>query len=288
MNFLLVIKFDYYIIKYGDYMKILLIADVHNKPAGSRKTLKSIKNIIEKSKCDLIVFLGDTVHGPATPKNYEKYLRQVLDLTGSIPFAAVFGNHDDECTTSKDEILDIMKSYNNCLTKGRDYILEMMGETLLFIDSGSYYDGEESFYDTVKTSQIDFALEKIKDKRAILFQHIIVPDIIDLIDEYDEKVKGAVRDGKKFYKFKNTVEYCGKLGERPCPPDISTGELEKLSPYLKAACFGHDHKNDFELELMGVKLIQCAGSGSNSYDRFCKSSVKILDTKTLETEKIFI
>lgn len=269
-------------------MKILLIADVHNRPNGSKKTLKSIKNVIEKTKCDLIVFLGDIVHGPATPKNYEKYLRQVLDLTGDIPFAAVFGNHDDECVTSKEEILNIMQIYDNCLTENRNYVIEMMGETLLFIDSGSYFDGEGSFYDTVKQQQIDFAIEKINHKKAILFQHIIVPDIMDLIDEFAVKVKGSVRDGKKFYKFKKNVAYKGKLGERPCPPDINTGELEKLSPYLKAACFGHDHKNDFEVEMMGVKLIQCAGSGKNSYDKFCRSSVKILDTKTLETEKIFI
>lgn len=269
-------------------MRILLIADVHNKPHGSKKTLRSIRNVIEKSNCDFMVFLGDTVHGPDTPNNYEKYLRQVFDLTGNTPFATVFGNHDDECETTKDEILKITKSYKNCLTKGRDYVFEMCGETLLFIDSGSYFDGDESYYDTVKEEQIDFAKSQIKGKKAILFQHIIMPDIMDCIDEFDKRVKGAVRDGGKYYKFKENVEFTGKLGERPCPSDINTGELAKLKNCLKACVFGHDHKNSFELYIDGVKFIQCAGSGSNSYDKFCKSSVKILDTVTLETEQIFI
>lgn len=269
-------------------MKILLIADVHNKPRGSKRTLKTIKNAIEKINCDLIVFLGDTVHGPATPNNYEYYLRQVLDLTGEKPFATVFGNHDDECKTTKEDILRVLKTYNNCLTQKGDYVVEMMGETLVFVDSGSYYDGEGSYYDVVKEEQISFVLSRIKGKKAILFQHIIVPDIMEAIDEYTHKVKGAIRDGKKYYKFKDNVDYSGVLGERPCPPDINTGELEKLAAHLKAMCFGHDHKNSFELELKGVKLIQCAGSGYNSYDKYCKSSLKILDTETLKTETIKI
>lgn len=268
-------------------MKILLIADVHNVPHGSKRTLKLIKKAIDNANCDLIVFLGDTVHGPSTPDNYEMYLRQVIDLTGNIPFATVFGNHDDEkCQTTKNDILSVLNSYDNCLTAGRDFVIEMMGETLVFIDSGAYYDGDGSYYDTVKKEQIDFVLNKIEGKKAILFQHIIVPDIMELIDEHKHFVKGAVLDGKRFYKFKDGVSYKGRLGERPCPPDINTGELDILAPHLKAMCFGHDHKNTFELEYKGVRLIQCGGSGSNSYDKLCRSTVKILDTETLETELI--
>lgn len=269
-------------------MKILLIADVHNKTNGSKKTLSKIKKAIDASGCDLIVFLGDTVHGPATPENYGFYLKQVLDLTGNIPFATVFGNHDDECDTSKEEILSVLQSYDNCLTQPGDYVVEMKGEILAFVDSGSYYNGEGSYYDTVKEEQINALIEKIKGKKAILFQHIIVPDIMDIIDEFRHWVKGAVWDGGKFYRFKNDVKFKGRLGERPCPPDINTGELERLAPHLKAMCFGHDHKNTFELCLKGVKLIQCGGSGSNSYDKLCRSTVKILDTETLDTELIYL
>lgn len=266
-------------------MKILLIADVHNIPHGSKRTLKSIKKVIKDTPCDLIVFLGDTVYGPYIKNDYEKYLRQVLDLTGDKPFATVFGNHDDECETTKEEILKVVQSYPNSLTNGRDYVVKMMGETLLFLDSGSYYGGEGSFYDTVKEEQITFAKEQIKGERAILFQHIIVPDIMDYVEAYR---KQFLLFGKDCYRFKKSVKYTGKLREKPCPPDINTGELKDLSPNLKAACFGHDHLNDFELDVMGVKLIQCAGASYNSYDRFSRSNVKLLDTKTLKTKQIYI
>ena len=268
-------------------MKILIIADVHNnscihKLKRRKDTLKCVKRAIDENPCDLIVFLGDTVHGPDFRfgcGSYEKRQREVYDLTGNTPFATVFGNHDDECKLTKEEILKVVESYPNCVTDGRNYVVKMKGETLLFIDSGSYYDGEGSFYDTVKEETVLWAEEQIKDgEKAILFQHIIMPDIMD----YVEKDK-AGRD-----KFKDGVEYTGRIDETPCPPNINTGELETLAPYLKAAVFGHDHMNDFELDIMGVRFIQCAGAGFNSYENERIAEFKIIDTETLETKRYCI
>lgn len=277
-------------------MKILLIADVHNRPLVSehsrKRTLNGLKKAIDNNPCDLIVFLGDIVHGPDFQKckdAYEPYLRQVLDLTKDLPFATVFGNHDDECDITKQELLDIIKSYPNALTKSENFVVNMMGETLLFVDSGSYYDGEESFYDTVKQPVIDWAKGEIQGKKAILFQHIIVPDIMDCMDEYNHFMPfcvGDVNKGGTWIKFKKGINKKGFMFERPCPPKINTGELEQLAPNLKGAVFGHDHVNSFELDLMGVRLIQCPGCGTNCYDKYFPSSVKMLDTKTMTTTRI--
>lgn len=278
-------------------MKILLIADVHNRPKSGafakKRTLSALKKVIADTESDLIVFLGDLVHGPdfkEVEEPYEKYLRQVLDLTRGKKFAMVFGNHDDECDTTKDEILSIVNTYSNSITNGRNYVSEMNNEVLLFIDSGSYYNGEESFYDIVPQSVIDWAIEQLKDKnkKAIMFQHIIVPNIIDCLDEYSHFMPFCVPGDSKWVKFKKGIPHTGFLGERPCPPNITTHQLEQLSPYLKAAVFGHDHLNDFEIVIDGVKLIQCAGSGSNCYDKLYPSSVKLLDTESLTTKKIYI
>lgn len=274
-------------------MKILLIADVHNRPLvterSRKRTLNGIKKAIDNNPCDLIVFLGDIVHGPDFQKcsdAYEPYLRQVLDLTKKISFATVFGNHDDECDITKQELLNIIKSYPNSLTESENFVLDMQGETLLFIDSGAYYDGEESYYDTVKQPVIDWAKEKTQGKKAILFQHIIVPDIMDCLDEYKHFMPLCVCGDHKWVKFKKGIQKTGFLGERPCPPVINTGELEQLAPNLKAAVFGHDHLNSFELDYMGVRLIQCPGCGTNCYDKYFPSSVKMLDTKTMTTTRI--
>ena len=275
-------------------MRILLVADVHIRPFAKEKaanaTLHGLKKAIQTANADLIVFLGDTVHGPDFQKStepYEKYLRRVLDLTGNTPFATVFGNHDDECDVTKDEILDIISTYPNSLTNGRNYTVDMMGEKLLFIDSGSYYDGEESYYDIVDDATVAWAKSEIMGQKAILFQHIIVPDIMTLCDEKPYYVPFWAYGDKRSVRLKKDVEHIGKMRERPCPPSIPTSELTELSPYLKGACFGHDHLNDFELEHMGVKIIQCRGAGYCCYDNHFRSGVKILDTKSMTTESIF-
>ena len=275
-------------------MRILLVADVHSRPFAKQKatnvTLFGLKNAIQKANADLIVFLGDIVHGPDFQKStepYEKYLRRVLDLTGNTPFATVFGNHDDECNVTKDEILDMISAYPNSLTNGRNYVVDMMDEKLLFIDSGSYYDGDESYYDIVDDDTVAWAKNEIVGQKAILFQHIIVPDIMTLCDEKPYYVPFWAYGDKHSVRLKKDVEHIGKMRERPCPPSIPTTELTELSPYLKGACFGHDHLNDFELEHMGVKIIQCRGAGYCCYDNHFPSGVKILDTKSMTTESIY-
>ena len=62
-------------------MRILLVADVHIRPFAKEKaanaTLLGLKKAIQTANADLIVFLGDTVHGPDFQKStepYEKYL----------------------------------------------------------------------------------------------------------------------------------------------------------------------------------------------------------------------
>lgn len=282
-------------------MKILIIADVHNRPIASRrahnKTIKGIKNAIDNIRCDLIVFLGDTVHGPdfrhEGDYDYEKYLREVLDLTGTRAFAYVFGNHDDECQITRDDILKLVDTYPNSVTRGRNYCIELCGETLLFIDSGSYYKNQdESLYDTVKKSVIEWAKKEIKGRKAILFQHIIMPE---LVEECMEIRQGFTLSKKwvngtngTIMRIKEDIEYTGNLKEYPCPPDISTDEFKSLAPNLKGAVFGHDHVNTFEFEHNGVRIIQCGGAGSNSYDWNVKSNVKLLDTETMTTETIYI
>ena len=267
-------------------MRILIIADVHHrfriKNYRLRRSLNGLKKAFSTLDYDLIVFLGDLVHGPDYGDDKGRYisdLKEVLDTTAGHPFAYVFGNHDDECAISKDEILDLIRSYENSLTDGRNYVLNMKDETLLFIDSGSYYEGDGSFYDVVPEDTIAWAKEQIKGKKAIAFQHIIVPDIRTVVDKH--KIgKGHI------YRFKPGYEYTGSLRESPSPPNINTGELKELAPYLKGIAFGHDHKNDFECLIEGVKIIQCPASGMNCYEFPRRPRAKILDTETMETELI--
>jgi len=271
-------------------MKIMIVADVHIRTRVNalrqKRTFKALKTTFSSIPCDMAVILGDLMHGPDYGDDKERYikdLRKALEIINGVPFAFVFGNHDDECAVTKQEILSIIGEYKNSLTEGENFVLRRNGETLVFIDSGSY-GGEESFYDTVKPEVISWAKKEISSDKAILFQHIIVPDITDVIKK--RMPLNIPRLKISSYRFIEGFRYSGKLKERPCSPDINTGELRTLAPNLKAMVFGHDHLNSFECELEGVKIIQCPSSGVNCYEYPQRPTVKLIDTETLKTQII--
>jgi DNA repair exonuclease SbcCD nuclease subunit len=67
--------------------------------------------VISEEKPDLVVFSGDQLNGQGTswdPKSVlAKFARAVTDK--GIPWAAVFGNHDDEIGASREEQLALMR-----------------------------------------------------------------------------------------------------------------------------------------------------------------------------------
>ena len=261
-------------------MKIMIVADAHMRTkvnkSRQKRSFEALQNAFNKVPCDFAVILGDLMHGPDYGDDKERFiydLRRALDTTNNLPFAFVFGNHDPESSVTKEEILSIIGEYKNSMTKGQNYVLRIGGETLLFIDSGSEYDGPESYYDIVRPDVINWAKEEIKAERAILFQHIIIPDILDYTEDF----------GDNKCRFKTGFDYTGEINERPCSPDINTGELEILAPNLKAMVFGHDHVNSFECELMGVKIIQCPSCSVSGYEWPQNPTVKVLDTDTMTT-----
>ena len=108
---------------------------------------------------------------------------------------------------------------------------------------------------------------------AYLFQHIIVPEIYDLLTEVpasEKKTDGVVegfssRSGH-YYKMGDGFT-AGHLGEAPCPPDIPSGEFAAIRDTgdVVAAFFGHDHKNDFVGTYEGVDLVNTSGTGFYIY-----------------------
>ena len=108
---------------------------------------------------------------------------------------------------------------------------------------------------------------------AYLFQHIIVPEIYDLLTEVpasEKKAEGVVKGFSShsghYYKMGDAFT-AGHLGEAPCPPDIPSGEFAAMRDTgdVVAAFFGHDHKNDFVGTYEGIDLVNTAGTGFYIY-----------------------
>ena len=125
----------------------------------------------------------------------------------------------------------------------------------------------------------------------MLFQHIPVYQEFDGLKKVSEGTPGALKDSQGNYYILNE-EYCesGVMGELPSPPenkDRTQFDLWKKHGDIVAAVFGHDHVNNFIMNIDGIKLIQTFGAGYHTYGEKGGSRLIILnenDPWNFETE----
>ena len=206
--------------------RILVFADPQDDLNPCEETLDLMYASIEAAKPDLVVFTGDNIHGPSpvlygSKKRVEKAIRQIMEPVTSqnIPFAIVYGNHDDEGKVSKQFQMAVYNSMPGCLasegeamTGCGNYNLPIKSSdgaknvfNLWFIDSGTY-DKENGGYAHVAEDQLAWYKKTSDALKAenggepmpsLLFQHIPVPEIYELLKEVPKGTDGAVKkDGK--------------------------------------------------------------------------------------------
>ncbi|MFR1991194.1 MAG: metallophosphoesterase family protein [Oscillospiraceae bacterium] len=279
--------------------KILIVADTQDIDKPQKETIALLEAELDAAQPDLVVFLGDQIHGPSIGKSVERtqkaldaFLQPVAER--GLQFAVVFGNHDDEGGVSKETQMEYYQSYPGCLAAAGDVtgvgnynllVYDSDGKApvvnLWFFDSGSYAPEGQGKYDWVRQDQIDWYLETEAALAArnggtpipaYAFQHIIVPDIYDAMDivPSSEKKNGAVEGygcRKGTYYSAASVIKAGTLGEAPCPPDVNGGEFAawKQGGDIVAGFFGHDHVNDFIIPYEGIDLINTNSTGFYIY-----------------------
>ena len=87
--------------------KILIVADTQDIDKPQKETIALLEAELDAAQPDLVVFLGDQIHGPSIGKSVERtqkaldaFLQPVAER--GLNFALVFGNHDDEGGVSKE------------------------------------------------------------------------------------------------------------------------------------------------------------------------------------------
>lgn len=157
-------------------------------------TLSLIASVLDKEKPDLVVFTGDQLNGQTTSWDAKsvlaKFARTVTER--QIPWAAVFGNHDDEDGEMRREQLKYMQGLPYSLVEPgpRDihgvgnYVLKVHSAdpskthllTLYFLDSGAYESSGFDFfgfthsvnYDWIHSDQINWFLEQSCKRTSLL------------------------------------------------------------------------------------------------------------------------
>jgi predicted MPP superfamily phosphohydrolase len=94
--------------------RIVQFTDIHYKVhnPNSTKALQGLADILDQVKPDLVFFTGDIVVDQKMQQSWDEVLSLAIDR--KIPWAVVFGNHDDEQGSSRVQIMAHITSKPLC------------------------------------------------------------------------------------------------------------------------------------------------------------------------------
>lgn len=246
--------------------KILAIADPQDTDTPQQEMLDIINNSLDKTKPDLVIFLGDNIAGwwkGVDKESTAAAIRKVIDPVDQrgIPFAIVYGNHDHEGLIdennnmteeeAKEFQLSVYQEYKTCLAvEGEELtgcgnynllIKNSSGDKDVFnlwlMDSNPY--AEEGGYGYVQPDQTEWYIKTSNELKeanggnplpSLLFQHIAVPEVYQLADESSTYKAGYVKGNTAMFRSKyykaSDSVIQGSFQEGPCPADVEHNQFE--------------------------------------------------------------
>lgn len=282
------------VLKFGadKKFKIVQFTDTHIKPNDKESlvAINMINKVLVDENPDLVVFTGDVVTDNPVTKGWEMATEPLIKR--QIPFAVVFGNHDDESELTREQIASIVVKIPGCLLVPQvkevfgfgNYILPIKSSTGIS-NSALLYCMDSNTYSTVKgvggygwfqASQINwYRSESQKQKEvngktlpSLAFFHIPLP-------EYAEAYKN-----EKYPPI-------GLRLEKECSPEINSGMFSAMleSGDIMATFVGHDHSNDYIAYLHGIALTYGRFSGGKTTYSDLPNGARIIELT--ENERSF-
>ena len=252
--------------------KIVQVADLHlstgpgicrdAEPAGEKcdadpRTLAFVSSVLNSEKPDLVVLSGDQVNGETAADAQTAVFKFAgLFIERKIPYATIFGNHDDEGSLSREALMQLTHKLPYSLSERGpttvdgvgNYVVEVLARggsshsalTLYLLDTHGYSPDERQFrgYDWLKKNQIDWFkatsshLKKSSSHTAYTHHHMDMAFIHIPLPEYR--------------LIDDVVAATGSQPENPTAPGFNSGFRDALveEGVLAISC-GHDHVNDY-------------------------------------------
>ncbi|OJD25970.1 hypothetical protein ACJ73_02655 [Blastomyces percursus] len=223
-----------------------------SKCEADPRTLEFIGRMLDEEKPDLVVVSGDQVNGDTAPDTATVIFKLAdIFVKRRIPWAAIFGNHDDEGSLDRSQSMAVLQQLPYSLSEPGpvdidgvgNYIVEILDHTsshsalsLYLLDTHSYSPNERQFrgYDWIKPSQIEWfkaSSQRLqKSHREYRYIHINMAFIHIPLPEY--------RNPKNFFQ--------GNWTEPSTAPRFNSGFKDALvSENVLVVSCGHDHVNDY-------------------------------------------
>ncbi len=245
---------------------------VQNGEAADAQTVALMADVLDAEQPDLAVLTGDVIDGKHSRDPAAAWRYAVAPLVErGIPWAAVFGNHDDEGGMTRAELMALQRTLPYCLSvagprmcpasattccpsapprreNGGDALLPRLQQLRRDPDRGYGWLRRDQIAWYLQTAQALAAANGGEPLPALAFFHIP-------LSEYNEAWDLHVCYGHKF--------------EPVCCPLINTGFYAALHEAgdVMGTFVGHDHVNDFVGDLYGIRLCYGRATGFNTYGR---------------------
>ena len=257
---------------------IAQFTDLHLNDGGPtcRQTVALLETVLELEQPDLVVLTGDISAATEAPLQDAAAAWQLAlepIIRRGLNWACVFGNHDDEGDLNRAQLMAFLQQQPGCVAKPGpaalpgvgNYVIDLIHPAatsaasatapehpparLYFLDSHAYGPRGVSRYGWISEEQIKWfagAAREARDATGLVFFHIPLP-------EYEQ--------------IGQTGNFLGNKLENVCCPSVNSGMFAAMleSGAVAGVFVGHDHVNDYEGTLDGIRLCYGRAGGFGSY-----------------------
>ncbi len=275
-------------------LRIMHVTDTHFDEHNADPSCWAIGYACDKEKPDIVIITGDNVLNCENSADTKRLIDKLMSVfeTRNIPVAVTFGNHDSETgAMTREELMAYYNTYScsvsvddgEALSGCGTYNIPVMssdGEKVKFnlwvFDSNDY--DKDGHYGCVQADQVEW-YKKTSDKLkaanggekvySLAFQHIIVPEVYDVLRKTDKKGLFAYEhmyNKGEYYTFdENSVNY-GKLHETPCSGYENFGQFDAMVEKgdVLGIFSGHDHSNAFGVQNQGIDIVNSLSTRYNN------------------------
>ena len=273
--------------------RIMHVTDTHLVSSNVDASVWAIGAACDRENPDLVVITGDNVQNYDNAAETKILIDKLMGTfeKRNIPVAVTFGNHDSEDGAMSRE--ELMAYYNTfeCSVSVDDGdalsgcgtfnlpVYSSNGESVKFnvwvFDSGDY--DSNGNYGCVQADQIEWYKNEAKALKeanggktvySLAFQHIIVPEIYDVLEKTDKKglftFEHRYTDGE-YYRFDPEQVNHGILTETPCCGYLNFGQFDAMveTGDVLAVFSGHEHMNAFSVKNQGIDIVNSISTRFN-------------------------